>query len=234
MKKDDEPIGTRFGRLTVTGYTKSGKNGNETYCECLCDCGNRVVIQRTSLRNGHTKSCGCIQREKASNSIKMYNNSDSYKGVPSRRTHGMSETRLYSEWLSMRNRCYNKKNKTYRFYGGAGIDVCDEWNNSAESFINWSLQNGYSDSLTIDRIDVKKGYYPDNCRWITAKEQSRNKRNTLWIEHDGETKSFVEWCEIFGIRYEHAYLRKQRGMSFEEIFSKKDFRKEKRKHDAIH
>ncbi len=92
------------------------------------------------------------------------------------RTHGLSKTRLYNTWKSMLRRCYTPSQTAYALYGGRGITVCDMWRTSFTQFHEWAISTGYSDTLTIDRIDNQKGYYPENCRWITQGEQCRNTR----------------------------------------------------------
>ena len=101
----------------------------------------------------------------------------------------------------MKSRCYYTKNKNYNAYGGRGIAVCDEWKNDFMSFYNWAMENGYDDTLTIDRIDNNKGYEPSNCRWVDMKQQSRNRRNTRTITYKGETKPISEWCELLNLNY---------------------------------
>lgn len=121
-------------------------------------------------------------------------------------------TRIYSIWHSMKCRCYYEKHPCYSNYGGRGITVCEEWKNSSDAFGNWAISHGYAEDLTLDRIDNDKGYYPDNCRWVTRKEQSQNRRevararkitskrsNKALIKINGETKTRDEWCDFYGI-----------------------------------
>lgn len=117
------------------------------------------------------------------------------------RSHGDTKTRLYNTWLNMRARCNRKSSKRYEDYGGRGIKVCDEWQRSYESFKEWALSNGYSEDLTIDRINVDGNYEPDNCRWITNKDQQNNKRNNAIYSFNGETLTLAQWSEKLGICY---------------------------------
>lgn len=103
-----------------------------------------------------------------------------------RYTHGESKTRLYKAWKSMKNRCLSKNTPYFKWYGGRGIKVCDEWSNSYETFREWALLNGYDENLELDRIDVHGDYTPNNCRWIPHHEQTFNRRDTLLIEINGE------------------------------------------------
>ena len=138
-------VGNKYGRLTVIKYDHS-RQGN-TYWLCQCDCGMTTVARGNALRTGHTKSCGCIGRETQFQKI-----------------HGEShdnKTRLYDIWVHMRNRCNNPHREAYKWYGGKGIKVCDEWQHSYQSFFDWATLHGYSEDLTIDRIDNDKGYFPD-------------------------------------------------------------------------
>ena len=95
----------------------------------------------------------------------------------------------------MKSRYLNKNNSRYKDYGGRGITVCDEWLNDFTAFYKWSLNNGYSENLSIDRINVNGNYCPENCRWITMKEQSNNKRNTILITINEETLNIAQWCK---------------------------------------
>ena len=106
---------------------------------------------------------------------------------------------LFLVWQAMRNRCYNPKDDSYIHYGKRGIKVCDEWNNSSTEFISWAVKNGYEKGLQIDRINNNEDYYPENCRFVTAKTNSRNRTNTKYLTLNGETKCVAEWCEIYNI-----------------------------------
>lgn len=113
--------------------------------------------------------------------------------------HGESGNLLYSKWNSMNQRCYNKKHKRYKDWGYRGIKVCDEWKNDIHSFFTWALANGYQKGLQIDRIDNDGDYKPSNCRFVTRKENGRNKRNNVLLTYNGETRCFTDWCEKIGI-----------------------------------
>ena len=109
----------------------------------------------------------------------------------------MKHTRIYSIWCGMKARCYGKSDKNYSRYGAVGISVCDEWKDDFMSFYNWSMQNGYSDDLTIDRIDGKKGYCPENCRWVDYKVQANNTTRNRIITYNGQSKTMSEWAICF-------------------------------------
>lgn len=143
-------IGERYGRLVVTAkcleYTK---------WECLCDCGTIKEVRRDALIHGRQVSCGCFHKEKTT-------------------THGESKTRLYNVHKSLLQRCTLPSAGAYPQYGAKGITVYPKWADY-KTFRDWSLANGYDDTLSIDRIDGRKGYYPDNCRWVSHSVQGRNK-----------------------------------------------------------
>ena len=160
--------GMRFGRLTVVEFDRLQKH--KTYWKCVCDCGLTVVVTGNNLRSGNTSSCGCLHREKI-REIGFAN-----------KKHGESHeklTRLYSIWCGMWQRCANPNREGYKYYGGKGIAVCEEWQNYS-AFKEWALKNGYKDNLSIDRIDNMKDYCPNNCRWITISENvaRANKNHT--------------------------------------------------------
>lgn len=172
--------GEKFQRLTAIKYVGKDKNGKSLWL-CLCDCGNEVIATLNNLQRGNTKSCGCLNSEKT---------------IERSTKHGKRGTRLYNIWSLMKNRCSCEKNPCYHNYGGRGISVCNEWQNDFEAFYDWAISNGYADDLTIDRIDNDGNYEPANCRWITNKQQSCNRRTNRFIAIDGETKTVTEWANI--------------------------------------
>ena len=127
---------------------------------------------------------------------------------------GRKNTRLYRIYRNMLSRCYNKKASHYLRYGGRGIKVCDEWKNNFKNFYDWSIKNGYSDTLTIDRIDNNSSYYPENCRWVDIKTQSRNTSRTHLVTINGQTKSLIEWSEIHNVNYRTLRDRLKRGWNY--------------------
>ena len=200
--------GRQSGRWTVIGDAPSivGKHGHKVGAKrCRCQCGTIRDVRTQSLVDGTSLSCGCYHRDKQ-------------KIVGKKTKHGMSDTRLYHIYHHMRNRCYNKNDIDYPNYGGRGISICNEWS-TFESFAEWALKSGYSDSLSIDRIDVNQGYCPDNCRWADVDTQSNNKRNTRYYTFDGQTKSIGEWAKIYGIPYQKLWRRFDRGWSVEKALT---------------
>lgn len=173
--------GLKFGRLTVLRRYGTDKY-RKIYWECKCKCGNTVIVRGNALKSGNTKSCGCLIYE--SKNIK----------------HGMRHKRLYRIWSGMKSRCYTKTNPAYDRYGGRGISMCEEWMRNFMAFYNWAMDNGYTEGLSIDRIDVNGNYEPYNCRWATAKEQSDNKRCNILITIGNETLDLQQWCDKIGIK----------------------------------
>lgn len=160
--------GRKVGKVTVL-YRDGSTEDNHSLWMCKCDCGNTKLISSSrlskSVKSG-VLSCGCLAKE---HTIKM--------GKASA-THKLTHTRPYNIWVNMRARCNNEKHPRYKDYGGRGIFICKQWENSFESFWEWAKNNGYDDSLTLDRIDNDDGYYPENCKFSTYKEQRYNRRDS--------------------------------------------------------
>lgn len=156
--KPKDRTGQRVGRLTVINYLYT-KNGR-AYWNCKCDCGNERILCARDIQQKDTISCGCERKDRAT-------------------THGKYYTREHRIWLGMKTRCSNPKSPNYKWYGAKGVKVCDEWNKSFQSFYDWAHKNGYSDELTLDRINPFGNYEPTNCRWVTMAVQRINKRKNF-------------------------------------------------------
>ena len=201
--------GRRFGRLTVIKRMDNyrAESGYQyAMWLCQCDCGNTKVIKAKSLLSGVSNSCGCLAKELASERMIK---------------HGGYGTSLYNIWNSMRQRCNNPNNNAYHNYGARGISICKEWDDF-NAFRKWAYANGYDDNaskseMTLDRIDVNKGYYPENCRWANIKQQSNNRRDTIRIEFDGQVHTLSEWAEITDKKYCTLYARYKRGWNPQRI-----------------
>jgi hypothetical protein len=169
-------IGAKFERWTVVERV-ANRNGFTRY-KCLCDCGTEGYVNGIDLLNGRSKKCRYCNRKKE----------DAYARTP-----------LYQVWQSMKQRCFNENDHSYKNYGGRGIAICDEWLDFL-AFREWSYANGYQKGLSIDRINNDEGYNPGNCRWTTQKVQCNNKRTVHWITYNGETKTLSEWAASLGLK----------------------------------
>jgi len=199
-------IGTEKGFLKVIGVRKDGRKSRLIVS---CACGNETEMMKCYFMDDKHSSCGCRYGNKSKNSYL-------YK-------HGNAKTRLNNVYHSMKRRCYSEKSTSYKNYGARGITICPEWlgENGFKNFAKWSMNNGYDKNAkrgecTLDRIDVNGNYEPSNCRWITNKKQCNNKRDNRYIELNGKTLSFTEWCDEYGVRPSSVYYRMDKGMSFEE------------------
>lgn len=191
--------GERFGRLVAVQ-----RHGPFWTWHCVCDCGKQVIVRGSALRNGNTKSCGCL-------------NVDSLRSRF--RKHGHSQGSLeYVSWLGMRARCRNPKNRSWKNYGGRGISVCSRW----ESFEAFLTDMGYAPSskYTIERRNNELGYYPENCCWISKAEQGKNTRRVIRLSIDGVEKPLREWSHIFGLQEGTVYARYHLGIrDVEKLFA---------------
>ena len=197
MGRFHDLTGQRFGQLLVIERAEDKTTGSKpkTMWRCLCDCGKETVVWGSSLTQGTTVSCGCKKRK-----------------------HGFAnKERLYETWQNMKRRCNNPRNKRYKQYGARGIKVCAEWEHDYVAFRNWAMSNGYADDLTIDRIDVDKGYSPDNCRWVGAKIQANNMTRNRFITFRGKTMTLSQWAEELGLSYGVINHRIQRGWDMDKI-----------------
>ena len=188
--------GRKFGRLTVVKRVEKpkGSESKEAFWLCQCDCGNTKIIAGYYLRSGTSKSCGCYNID----------NLKSRKGIKYGGKHGMYTERVYKIYHAMKARCFNPNNKFYNNYGGRGITVCDEWlgEDGFNNFYNWAMKNGYTDDLTIDRIDVNGNYEPSNCRWADRSIQGFNRR----IQANNKT-GHKGICMLPGVKY-RSYIKK--------------------------
>lgn len=184
--------GHKFGRLRVISYqdTMDGK----ARWTCVCDCGSETTVTGDKLRRGTTRSCGCFR--------------DEFSGSHTR-THGMKNTPIYGIWRAMLTRCYNKDSEGFALYGARGITVCDRWRNSFENF--FADMGHRPEGKTLDRRNNLEGYSPENCRWSTIAEQSRNRRSNIFATIGGETLCVFDWCARFGTNWKTAYRRISRG-----------------------
>lgn len=218
-RKQEDLTGKVFNKLTVIKHLENGK------WLCKCDCGNEVIVKSGNLKNGHTKSCGCLRKQKMSNLGKLTGkinskiagfNNRKYKDLPYDNTF----IKLYRRWNQILNRCNNKNSSYYK----NGIKVCNEWKNDFRNFYHWAINNGFDSTLkwqdcTIDRINNKSGYNPNNCRWVNLFVQARNKNNNHLIVYNNEKHCLSEWAKILNCSNGMIKGRLKKGWSFEQIVS---------------
>ena len=185
MKDNKDLSGQYFGLWSVIEKNYDDPQHKYKYL-CKCACGTLKMVRGADLVSGKSLSCGCLTRP--------------YKKDHPEVTR-LIDLRLYTIFNNMRNRCNNPNYPFYANYGGRGIKVCPEWSNVKDfpAFYSWAMSNGYSDDLTLDRIDNNKGYSPDNCRWATRKEQQNNTRHNRIIDYCGIKHTLAEWSDITGI-----------------------------------
>lgn len=199
-------IGKKSGRLTVVSYYGKSYKGN--MWNCTCECGQTLTVATKDINSQNIKSCGCLKSD-----VLTKRN----KGMA---THNKTNTRLYRIWGNIKDRCYNENSKDYINYGSRGITICEEWLINFESFYNWSMENGYKEDLTIDRINNDLGYSPDNCRWVSMKIQINNTRKNINITIGGITKTASEWADISGINSKTIIYRFKNGWDEDKLLIK--------------
>ena len=193
-------VGQRFERLIVRVRLPNAQNGDAQW-DCICDCGNTMVARSSNLLRGHTQSCGCLHRERAT----FRSN-----------THHMSKHRTYHSWLGMIQRCTNKNSPAFKWYGARGISVDPRW----LKFPDFLADMGpCPENMSIDRINNNAGYSPQNCRWATKSEQAKNTRAVTLLTHNGLTLCQADWARHTGIPQPTISRRLRRGWSLERVLS---------------
>lgn len=179
-------VGLKFGSaLVLKQFPRDGKPDGVLI---KCDCGAEKETCSRSVRRGRTKSCGCLQRAKATK-------------------HGVSSHPEYSRWNGMVQRCTNPDWINYAKYGGRGISVCDTWLRDPQAFFTWLEKSGCKEGLQVDRIDNDLGYSPDNCRLVSVSANSRNRKSNRMITVAGREMSIAEAADLYGVPYDRAYQR---------------------------
>lgn len=189
-----------FGRLTVLQLDTSTKSRRSNWI-CLCECGAQKVIPARGLIRGTSKSCGCLLKE------------SQQKIREKAFTHRLSKTPVYRLWKGLRQRCFNPNSLAFHNYGGRGITLCEEWKNSAESFCEWALENGYQSGLSIDRIDVDGNYEPNNCRFVDRSVQNNNRRDNIYVNYENERITIKQLADRTGVEYRVLLSRYNRNPS---------------------
>lgn len=195
-KRTKDMAGKTFGRLKVIDQYFTGRSGN-AYWNCVCECGNKVIVAGRSLRSGHTVSCGCAQLDAV-------------------KTHGLSYHPLYKIWKGIIARCHDGSHPAYDLYGAKGIEVCQAWRDSMQNFID--DMGPRPKGTSIDRLDGTKGYSKDNCQWATMTQQQNNRTNNKWVVYEGMPFNHKQLCNYLGISYGATRQRIHRGKSLDEAF----------------
>jgi hypothetical protein len=186
--------GDQIGQWTVLEFSDHGKY--KYYWKCRCSCGTVKDVQQCHLSHGKSTKCTTCKSQGMNNS---------------RYSHGKADSRIYKNWHDMKARCENPKNSAYKYYGGRGIQVCERWQDF--NLFYSDMGDPPSSELSIDRIDVNGNYAPDNCRWATAVEQARNRRDNRMLTFDGKTMCLTDWAAVVGISGGAISDRLKRGWS---------------------
>lgn len=192
--------GRVYGKLTVIKYVGLVNGDCSWQCECSCDKKTIVIASTANLNRGRNKCCGCEN--------------------PKRVLHNATHTKEYKTWCTIKSRCYDINNKEYKDYGGRGIKVCERWLKSPDIFIkDMGEKPEPKEDYSIDRIDVNGDYSPENCRWVTRKEQANNTTKNVLIKFNGKIQTLKQWSEELGLSYGALQDRRHRGWSEERILS---------------
>lgn len=199
----------KFGRLTVVSLAPKSKTGR-TRWHCICDCGNKTIVQANNLKSGEVKSCNCMK--------------EVCHFIHGHTPASKSQTSEYTAWINIQSRCHNEKDEYYKDYGGRGIKVCDRWRfgeNGKPGFLCFLEDMGLKPDkkLSLDRVNGNGDYKKENCRWATAAQQARNKRNNVHITYNGETHILKDWAPIVGIPYNVLWKRYHRKWSTEKMLT---------------
>lgn len=200
--------GQKFGRLLVLERSDVTDKKHNIFWKCNCECGSIVYVRASDLVSGHTNSCGCYQKDQAQKSlINIRKRNPNFH---------QTKNRTYRSWKAMMQRCYDLNFKFYKYYGGRGIIVCDEWHD----FRNFKKDMGEApDNLTLDRIDPNGNYCKSNCRWITMKEQNNNRRPCCFIHYNGIKYSAKTFSERFSLNYNKTLKAYHLGLAPSEIMA---------------
>lgn len=193
--------GQQFVRLTAVRFIKQDRPGTPRW-EFQCACGNIITARISNVKSGAIASCGCLRKELTS---------------ARRTTHGMRQSREYISWARMLQRCQNPRSTGWEEYGGRGISISERWMKFEDFFEDMGPMPG--PNYSIDRIDVNGNYEPGNCRWATAIDQARNRRNSIIVEYDGEKMHLIDACKMIGISYSTVQTRLNRGWSMKDALS---------------
>lgn len=202
--------GMQFGRWTVIEANCGYVGSHRLASRVLCDCGIEKIVMNQHLLGGVSRSCGCLNREKASERMTIAR-------APYKRD--IKNVRLYRIWRKMKHRCSSPKLPNAESYFLKGVRVCQEWYRDYEAFQEWALSHGYNDTLSIDRIDNDGDYCPENCRWATLKEQHNNMSNNRRITYMGRTQTLAQWCDELHLNYARTKGRLRAGWNVSDAFT---------------
>lgn len=203
MAKRIDIAGEKYGRLTAIRFNKINSH-NDSEWLFKCDCGKEHAAPAYAVKNGKIRSCGCLKLEMS---------------VSANTKHGLHETRLYRTWCDMRRRCSDQNRPDWANYGGRGITVCDEWQKDFQQFYDWAMAHGYADGLLIERKNNDRGYCPENCEWVTKRQQNNNTRANHKITAFGRTQNLQQWADESGIGHATILFRLKLGWTPEKAVS---------------